>query len=153
MDESDFNDLRESLIDYCGTAAVSGFSAAWADMAEISSLSGEELLEKARELGIRVGGEGVGSDDWPPMPIPPTRAPSTSSTKMMTAMQPELLQELLRWWLLSAWRTRFARFSLSVFDVFRLCYCSGSPNQADHFQDFPIHYRAIALKGARTCVQ
>ena len=39
-------------MDYCGSAAFSGFPAAIIDVAEIKSMSGEELCEKAEELGI-----------------------------------------------------------------------------------------------------
>ncbi|MEE1272885.1 MAG: hypothetical protein UHI81_00110 [Olegusella sp.] len=63
MDEDEFDDLRRDLIDFCGTAAASGFSAAWADLAEIDRLSGRELLDKACELGIRFDNERTGSDD------------------------------------------------------------------------------------------
>lgn len=44
--------LREYLMDYCGTAAFSGFPAAIIDVAEIENISGEELCRKAEDLGI-----------------------------------------------------------------------------------------------------
>lgn len=48
----DADALRDYLIDYCGSAAFSGFPAAIIDVAEIESMSGEELCEKAEELGV-----------------------------------------------------------------------------------------------------
>ena len=48
----DADALRDYLMDYCGSAAFSGFPAAIFDVAEIESMSGEELCEKAEELGI-----------------------------------------------------------------------------------------------------
>ena len=48
----DADALRDYLMDYCGSAAFSGFPAAIIDVAEIESMSGEELCEKAEELGV-----------------------------------------------------------------------------------------------------
>ena len=48
----DTDALRDYLMDYCGSAAFSGFPAAIIDVAEIEGMSGEELCEKAEELGV-----------------------------------------------------------------------------------------------------
>ena len=48
----DVDALRGYLMDYCGTAAFSGFPAAIIDVAEIEDMSGEELCRKAEDLGI-----------------------------------------------------------------------------------------------------
>lgn len=48
----DVDALRDYLLDYCGTAMFSGFSAALLDVADIERMSGEELCRKAEDLGI-----------------------------------------------------------------------------------------------------
>ena len=48
----DADALQDYLMNYCGSAAFSGFPAAIIDVAEIESMSGEELCEKAEELGV-----------------------------------------------------------------------------------------------------
>ncbi len=44
--------LRDYMMDYCGTAMFSGFPAALLDVADIESMSGEELCRKAERMGI-----------------------------------------------------------------------------------------------------
>ena len=48
----DVEKLRAYLLDYCGTAMFGGFPAALLDVAEIERASGEQLCEKAEQLGI-----------------------------------------------------------------------------------------------------
>ncbi len=48
----DVDELREYLIDYCGTAMTSGFPAAILDLSDIESMSGYELCRKAESMGI-----------------------------------------------------------------------------------------------------
>lgn len=48
----DVDALRNYLMDYCGTAAFSGFPAAIIDVVEIEDMSGEELCRKAEDLGV-----------------------------------------------------------------------------------------------------
>lgn len=48
----DIDDLRDHLLDYCGTAMFSGFPAALLDVADIERMSAEELCRKAEELGV-----------------------------------------------------------------------------------------------------
>ena len=50
--EIDFETLRSSLHDLCGTAAFVGYGAALVDVAEVESASGEELLAIALRLGV-----------------------------------------------------------------------------------------------------
>ena len=52
MDEIDEDELRERLLDECGTAMFSGFPAALLDVADIESASVEELVDIAKRLGI-----------------------------------------------------------------------------------------------------
>lgn len=52
MARIDVDDLRDYLLDYCGTAAFSGFPAALADAAEIERASGPELCGIAQRLGV-----------------------------------------------------------------------------------------------------
>ena len=54
MDEFDVSYLRERLRDYYGTAMTSGFPMAMAELNEVDSMSDEEVIEKAEELGIKV---------------------------------------------------------------------------------------------------
>ena len=48
----DVDKLREHLMDYCGTAAFSGFPAAALDLIDVQSASGYELCRQAERLGI-----------------------------------------------------------------------------------------------------
>lgn len=48
----DVESLREHMEDYIGTAMMNGFPAALLDLADIDSISGEELCEKAEQMGV-----------------------------------------------------------------------------------------------------
>lgn len=48
----DIEKLREYMIDCCGTAMFGGFPAAVIDLADIESMDGYRLCEKAVSLGI-----------------------------------------------------------------------------------------------------
>lgn len=48
----DVESLREHMEDYTGTAMMNGFPAALLDLADIDSISGEELCEKAEQMGV-----------------------------------------------------------------------------------------------------
>lgn len=48
----DVDELREYMRDYYGTAMMSGFPAAVLDLADVDSMSGEELCEIAEDNGI-----------------------------------------------------------------------------------------------------
>ena len=48
----DIDALRRYLLDYCGTAAFAGFSAAGLDVADVEGASPYELCKKAEELGV-----------------------------------------------------------------------------------------------------
>ena len=48
----DVDALRDYLMDYCGTAAFSGFPAAMLDVMDIERMDGHELCRKAEELGV-----------------------------------------------------------------------------------------------------
>ena len=48
----DIDALREYLLDYCGTAMMSGFPAAVLDVADIERADGMELCRIAERLGI-----------------------------------------------------------------------------------------------------
>lgn len=52
MDEVDVSYLRDRLRDYYGTAMVSEFPMAMAELNEVDSMSDEEVIEKAEKLGI-----------------------------------------------------------------------------------------------------
>lgn len=52
--DPDMEDLRQALTDYYGTAMVSGFPAAAADLGRLDEMSDEELQEEARRNGIRI---------------------------------------------------------------------------------------------------
>lgn len=60
MDEVDVSYLRDRLRDYYGTAMVSEFPMAMAELNDVDSMSDEEVIEKAEDLGwvshIRGGG-------------------------------------------------------------------------------------------------
>ena len=51
MDEINVLYLRERLRDYYGTAMTSGFPMAMAELNEVDSMSDEEVVERAEELG------------------------------------------------------------------------------------------------------
>lgn len=48
----DIDALRDYLMDYCGTAAFSGFPAAMLDAMDIEDMDGAALCRKAEDLGI-----------------------------------------------------------------------------------------------------
>lgn len=48
----DIDALRKYMIDYCGTAAFSGFPAAILDVWDVESADPQELCRKAEMLGI-----------------------------------------------------------------------------------------------------
>lgn len=52
MVKVDIEELRNCLVDYCGTAMYSGFPASVIDLAEIEYANAEELFRKAEELGM-----------------------------------------------------------------------------------------------------
>ncbi len=51
-DDYDAEELRERLTDYYGTAAVSGFPMAMADMNEVSWMDDDEVIRRAKEMGF-----------------------------------------------------------------------------------------------------
>ena len=53
--EIDVDELRDYMIDYCGSAAFSGSPAAILDVVDIERMDGYELCEKAKDLGINLG--------------------------------------------------------------------------------------------------
>ena len=48
----DVDALREYMEDYCGTAMFGGFPAAVLDLAQVESMDGYELCQKAESMGI-----------------------------------------------------------------------------------------------------
>lgn len=50
--EEYIEELRQRLLDYYGTAMYSGFPMAMMDVIDVSTMSDEEVIEKARELGV-----------------------------------------------------------------------------------------------------
>lgn len=48
----DVDKLRQYLLDYCGTAMMSGFPAALVDVADIESMNPRELCKKAEDMGV-----------------------------------------------------------------------------------------------------
>ena len=48
----DVDALRSYLLDYCGTAMMSGFPAAVLDVADIQHASGQKLCRIAEQMGI-----------------------------------------------------------------------------------------------------
>lgn len=48
----DVDKLRQYLLDYCGTAMMSGFPAALVDVADIESMDPRELCKKAEDMGV-----------------------------------------------------------------------------------------------------
>lgn len=48
----DVDALRAYVLDYCGTAAFSGFPAALLDVADVECMDGEALCRFAESLGI-----------------------------------------------------------------------------------------------------
>ena len=53
--EIDVDELRDYMVDYCGTAAFPGSPAAILDVVDIARMDGYELCEKAEDLGINLG--------------------------------------------------------------------------------------------------
>ena len=51
-DEYDTDGLRDRLTDYYGTAMVSGFPMAMANLNDISGMNDDELIRRAHELGF-----------------------------------------------------------------------------------------------------
>ncbi len=49
----EIEELREKLEDYYGTAMASGMPMAVIELSEVSSMSDEEVMERAEELHIR----------------------------------------------------------------------------------------------------
>ena len=52
--EIDVDELRDYMVDYCGSAAFSGFPAAILDVVDIERMDGYERCEKAEALGINL---------------------------------------------------------------------------------------------------
>ena len=52
MDEMDIACLKDRLKDYYGTAMVSEFPMAMLQLNEVDSMSDEEVIAKAEELGL-----------------------------------------------------------------------------------------------------
>lgn len=52
--EIDVDELRDYMVDYCGSAAFSGFPAAILDVVDIERMDGYELCEKVEALGINL---------------------------------------------------------------------------------------------------
>lgn len=48
----DLDGLRSYLLDYCGSAMMSGFSAAMVDAVDVERASGEELCRIAEQMGV-----------------------------------------------------------------------------------------------------
>ncbi len=48
----DVDKLRQYLLDYCGTAMMSGFPTALVDVADIESMDPRELCKKAEDMGV-----------------------------------------------------------------------------------------------------
>ena len=48
----DVDELRDYLLDYCGTAMMSGFPVAVLDVADIERASGHELCRIAESMGV-----------------------------------------------------------------------------------------------------
>ena len=53
--EIDVDELRDYMVNYCGTAAFSNSPAAILDVVDIERMDGHELCEKAEDLGINLG--------------------------------------------------------------------------------------------------
>ena len=51
---SDFEELREAIRDYYGTAMTSGFPMAIIELAEVDNASNDELIEIAKRIGLEV---------------------------------------------------------------------------------------------------
>ena len=52
--EIDVDELRDYMVDYCGTAAFPDSPAAILDVVDIEQMDGYELCEKAKDLGINL---------------------------------------------------------------------------------------------------
>lgn len=51
---SDIEELRETIIDYYGSAMTSGFPMAVIELAEVENASDDELIEIAKRIGLEV---------------------------------------------------------------------------------------------------
>jgi len=54
MEDVDVDYLRSQLRDYYGTAMVSSFPMAVMELSEVDSMSDDEVIEKAEELGLDI---------------------------------------------------------------------------------------------------
>lgn len=52
MTTIDTDALRVYLVEQCGTAVASGLPAAFLDLADVESLDGRTLCEKAKAMGV-----------------------------------------------------------------------------------------------------
>lgn len=48
----DVDELRDHMLDYSGTAMMSGFPAAMLDVVDVERADGEELCHMAEDLGV-----------------------------------------------------------------------------------------------------
>ena len=48
----DVDELREYMMNYCGTAMMSGFPATMLDLVDVERASGEELCRMAENAGV-----------------------------------------------------------------------------------------------------
>lgn len=51
---NDYDELREAIINYYGTAMTSGFPMAIIELSEVETASSDELLEIAKRIGLEV---------------------------------------------------------------------------------------------------
>ena len=54
MEYVDVKYIRAQLRDYYGTAMASGFPMAVMELSEVDSMSDDEVIEKAEELGLEI---------------------------------------------------------------------------------------------------
>ena len=52
MAEINVEKLRDHMLDYCGSAMMSGFPAAVLDVVDVERASGEELCQMAERMGV-----------------------------------------------------------------------------------------------------
>ena len=52
MSRIDVDKLRDYLMDYCGTAVLTGFPAAAFDLVDVQIASGQELCQMAERFGV-----------------------------------------------------------------------------------------------------
>lgn len=62
VDVIDVDKLRDYMFDYCGSAMMSGFSAAMLDVVDIEEASDAELCRMAGRAGIDLGRFAI--DEW-----------------------------------------------------------------------------------------